>query len=38
MWKDNKKQDEIFGGHKAYMVVNEVREMIENGCAMQFII
>ncbi|CAM8910602.1 unnamed protein product [Rhodiola kirilowii] len=30
LWKDSKKQSEIIGGHKAYLVVNEVREMIEN--------
>ncbi|GLT88839.1 hypothetical protein SLE2022_068480 [Rubroshorea leprosula] len=29
-WKDGKKQAEVIGGHKAYLVVNEVREMIEN--------
>ncbi|KAF9594741.1 hypothetical protein IFM89_034724 [Coptis chinensis] len=30
VWKDSKKQAEVVGGHKAYLVVNEVREMIEN--------
>ncbi|XP_026439953.1 thioredoxin-like 3-2, chloroplastic [Papaver somniferum] len=30
LWKDGKKQAEVIGGHKAYLVVNEVREMIEN--------
>lgn len=30
VWKDSKKQGEVIGGHKAYLVVNEVREMIEN--------
>ncbi|KAF6151257.1 hypothetical protein GIB67_002921 [Kingdonia uniflora] len=30
VWKDCKKQAEVIGGHKAYLVVNEVREMIEN--------
>ncbi|KAK4480342.1 hypothetical protein RD792_013413 [Penstemon davidsonii] len=30
LWRDGKKQLEVIGGHKAYMVVNEVREMIEN--------
>ncbi|KAK6933406.1 Thioredoxin domain [Dillenia turbinata] len=30
LWKDSRKQAEIIGGHKAYLVVNEVREMIEN--------
>ncbi|KAL6328170.1 hypothetical protein AAG906_034313 [Vitis piasezkii] len=34
LWKDSKKQAEVIGGHKAYFVVNEVREMIENECAM----
>ena len=33
LWKNNKKQDELFGGHKAHLVINEVREMIENKCA-----
>lgn len=30
LWKDGKKEAEVIGGHKAYLVVNEVREMIEN--------
>ncbi|KAI8029060.1 hypothetical protein LOK49_LG01G00490 [Camellia lanceoleosa] len=30
LWKDGKKQAEVIGGHKAYLVVNEVQEMIEN--------
>jgi thiol-disulfide isomerase/thioredoxin len=30
VWKDCKKQSEVIGGHKAYLVVNEIREMIEN--------
>lgn len=30
LWKDSRKQAEVIGGHKAYLVVNEVREMIEN--------
>ncbi|KAI3853142.1 hypothetical protein MKX03_004387 [Papaver bracteatum] len=30
LWKDGKKQSEVIGGHKAYLVVSEVREMIEN--------
>ncbi|XP_071711588.1 thioredoxin-like 3-2, chloroplastic isoform X2 [Rutidosis leptorrhynchoides] len=30
LWKDSKKQAEVIGGHKAYLVVNEVREMIED--------
>ncbi|XP_057475763.1 thioredoxin-like 3-2, chloroplastic isoform X1 [Actinidia eriantha] len=34
LWKDSKKQAEVIGGHKAYLVSNEVREMIENEFAM----
>ncbi|OVA06983.1 Thioredoxin [Macleaya cordata] len=34
LWKDGKKQAEVIGGHKAYLVVNEVREMIENECTL----
>ncbi|XVE75389.1 hypothetical protein DITRI_Ditri12bG0090500 [Diplodiscus trichospermus] len=30
LWRDSRKQAEVIGGHKAYLVVNEVREMIEN--------
>ncbi|KAL2548874.1 Transmembrane amino acid transporter family protein [Forsythia ovata] len=30
LWRDGKKQAEVIGGHKAYLVVNEVREMIES--------
>ncbi|CAH9055237.1 unnamed protein product [Cuscuta epithymum] len=30
LWKDGKKQGEVIGGHKAHLVVNEVREMIES--------
>ncbi|KAA8539278.1 hypothetical protein F0562_025970 [Nyssa sinensis] len=30
LWKESKIQAEVIGGHKAYLVVNEVREMIEN--------
>lgn len=30
LWKDGKKQAEVIGGHKAYLVINEVRQMIEN--------
>ncbi|KAK3033927.1 hypothetical protein RJ639_032359 [Escallonia herrerae] len=30
LWKDSKKQAQVIGGHKAYSVVKEVREMIEN--------
>ncbi|XP_024031712.1 thioredoxin-like 3-2, chloroplastic isoform X1 [Morus notabilis] len=33
LWKDGKKQAEVIGGHKAYLVINEVREMIEKECA-----
>ncbi|KAL2326662.1 hypothetical protein Fmac_025720 [Flemingia macrophylla] len=32
LWKDSKKQAEVIGGHKAYLVINEVQEMIENEC------
>ncbi|XP_057475458.1 thioredoxin-like 3-2, chloroplastic isoform X2 [Actinidia eriantha] len=34
LWKDSKKQAEVIGGHKAYLVSNEVREMIENEFAL----
>nr|GEZ48908.1 thioredoxin-like 3-2, chloroplastic isoform X1 [Tanacetum cinerariifolium] len=30
IWKDSKKQAGVIGGHKAHLVVNEVREMIED--------
>ncbi|GMY09261.1 thioredoxin-like 3-2, chloroplastic isoform X2 [Fagus crenata] len=30
LWKDGKKQAEVIGGHKAYLVISEVRQMIEN--------
>ncbi|KAL8231953.1 hypothetical protein R6Q57_001731 [Mikania cordata] len=30
LWKDAKKQAEVIGGHKAYLVANEVREMIDD--------
>ncbi|KAL3650000.1 Thioredoxin-like 3-2, chloroplastic [Castilleja foliolosa] len=30
LWRDGKKLGEVIGGHKAYLVVTEVREMIEN--------
>ncbi|KAH6804912.1 WCRKC thioredoxin 2 [Perilla frutescens var. frutescens] len=30
LWRDGKKQAEVIGGHKAYLVMNEVREIIEN--------
>ncbi|KAG9441826.1 hypothetical protein H6P81_017680 [Aristolochia fimbriata] len=29
LWRDGKKQSEVIGGHKAWLVVNDVREMIE---------
>ncbi|KAJ8765890.1 hypothetical protein K2173_020406 [Erythroxylum novogranatense] len=32
LWKDCEKQGEVTGGHKAHFVINEVREMIEDGC------
>lgn len=34
LWKDSKKQAEVIGGNKAYLVINEVQEMIENECTM----
>ncbi|KAG8390607.1 hypothetical protein BUALT_Bualt01G0101100 [Buddleja alternifolia] len=30
LWRDGKKQGEVIGGHKAYLVVNEIREMIDS--------
>ncbi|XP_009782947.1 thioredoxin-like 3-2, chloroplastic [Nicotiana tabacum] len=30
LWRDGNKQAEVIGGHKAYLVVTEVRDMIEN--------
>ncbi|CDO99772.1 unnamed protein product [Coffea canephora] len=30
LWKDGQKEGEMIGGHKAHLVVNEIREMIEN--------
>ncbi|CAN4126630.1 unnamed protein product [Withania somnifera] len=30
LWKDGKKQGEVIGGHKAYLVISEVRDMLEN--------
>lgn len=33
LWKDGEKQAEVIGGHKAYLVLNEVRSMIENESA-----
>ncbi|XP_075671452.1 thioredoxin-like 3-2, chloroplastic isoform X1 [Castanea sativa] len=30
LWKDGKIQAEVTGGHKAYLVISEVRQMIEN--------
>lgn len=34
LWKDSKRQAEVIGGNKAYLVINEVQEMIENECIM----
>ncbi|XP_042510256.1 thioredoxin-like 3-2, chloroplastic isoform X2 [Macadamia integrifolia] len=34
LWKDAKKLAEVIGGHKAYLVVNEIREMIEDECSL----
>ncbi|XP_062093000.1 thioredoxin-like 3-2, chloroplastic isoform X1 [Humulus lupulus] len=34
LWKDTKKQTEVIGGHKAYLVINEVRQMIESAYSM----
>lgn len=28
LWKDGEKCDEVIGGHKAWLVIDEVREMI----------
>ncbi|KAG5063304.1 hypothetical protein JHK85_004487 [Glycine max] len=36
LWRDSKKQGEVIGGHKAYLVINEVQEMIENECRTSF--
>ncbi|KAL5716976.1 Thioredoxin-like 3-2 [Ranunculus cassubicifolius] len=30
VWKDKKKHGEVIGAHKAYLVVNEIRKMIDN--------
>ncbi|CAA6655523.1 unnamed protein product [Spirodela intermedia] len=30
LWKDSTKQAEVIGGHKAWLVINDVRQMIEN--------
>ncbi|XP_076919795.1 thioredoxin-like 3-2, chloroplastic isoform X2 [Bidens hawaiensis] len=30
LWKNGKKQAEVIGGHKAYLVANEVRDMIDD--------
>ncbi|KAK7855104.1 thioredoxin-like 3-2, chloroplastic [Quercus suber] len=30
LWRDGKIQAEVTGGHKAYLVISEVRQMIEN--------
>lgn len=29
LWKDGKKQDEVIGLYKAYLVANDVQKMIE---------
>ncbi|CAK8571179.1 unnamed protein product [Lathyrus sativus] len=34
LWKDSKKQAEVIGANKTYLVINEVREMIENESTM----
>ncbi|XP_020276098.1 thioredoxin-like 3-2, chloroplastic isoform X2 [Asparagus officinalis] len=30
LWRDSQKQNEVIGGHKAWLVVNDVRRMIDN--------
>ncbi|PKA58782.1 Thioredoxin-like 3-2, chloroplastic [Apostasia shenzhenica] len=30
LWKDSQRKAELIGGHKAWLVVNDVRKMIEN--------
>lgn len=30
LWNSSKKQAEVIGGHKAWLVIDEVREMIDN--------
>ncbi|XP_020574758.1 thioredoxin-like 3-2, chloroplastic [Phalaenopsis equestris] len=30
LWKDSEKKAEIIGGHKAWLVVNEIRQMIDD--------
>uniref|UniRef100_A0A5K1CL79 Uncharacterized protein n=1 Tax=Nymphaea colorata TaxID=210225 RepID=A0A5K1CL79_9MAGN len=30
MWKNGNKQEEMIGGHKAWIVVQDVHQMIEN--------
>lgn len=30
LWKDGEKKAELIGGHKAHLVINEIREIIEN--------
>ncbi|KAK4279651.1 hypothetical protein QN277_011394 [Acacia crassicarpa] len=32
LWMKGEKRDEVIGGHKAHLVINEVRQMIENEC------
>lgn len=29
LWKDGEMKEEVIGGHKAWLVVDEVREMIQ---------
>ncbi|XP_010253960.1 PREDICTED: thioredoxin-like 3-2, chloroplastic [Nelumbo nucifera] len=36
LWKDSKKQAEVFGGHKAHLVVSDVHEIIENELDINF--
>nr|KYP53655.1 hypothetical protein KK1_024550 [Cajanus cajan] len=36
LWKDSNKQAEVIGGNKAYLVINEIQEMIENECTTSF--
>lgn len=30
LWKDGEMKAEVIGGHKAWLVIEEVREMIQN--------
>jgi len=29
LWSDSQKQDEVIGGHKSWLVIDDVRRMIE---------